>query len=310
MAGPGRPRKPIPDDTDPIIAAFVASLRDLVDSAVGPNPVSVLAEYGPLSRSTLSHALSGQRMPTRQTVSGIIDAIARYKSLSTRQHRKLLGEWAATHEATSRLLNGDSVTITLATGSGKTHSLLASGLMHGEEPVHIHLDLDTLADREEAEREERARAQARETADWQMRREMMPELLRMGGSEDVDYQQVLDQALRRVSGQAVSGTALPDEEDTGPGQVARRSKQGVYHFGVGHAAPPMQKKALSRMEDLPAVDVEVAEASALLDEALRQLEEASNGVARAREMLQQALSRENTQRQWNAVFETEEEITE
>ncbi|WP_445527492.1 hypothetical protein [Streptomyces cyslabdanicus] len=163
MAGPGRPRKPIPDDADPMVAQFVIELRELVDETLQDESVSVLAEYGPLGRSTLMHALSGQRMPTRQTVDGIIDSIAKYKTLPPAGHRRLLAEWRAKHDVTSRLLDGES--FFLSTGSGKTRSV-AYGIMGGEQQVPSLidgvpgiLDVDTvyaLADQARAERTSRA----------------------------------------------------------------------------------------------------------------------------------------------------------
>ncbi|MFF8394303.1 hypothetical protein [Streptomyces sp. NPDC016172] len=64
------------------------------------------------------------------------------------------------------------------------------------------------ARRDKAETSDRAHAQARETAEAQMRRDMLLTLLRqMGGSEYVDYHQVLDQVLRETGGQAVPGIA-------------------------------------------------------------------------------------------------------
>ncbi|MFF8291364.1 hypothetical protein ACF068_19335 [Streptomyces sp. NPDC016309] len=65
------------------------------------------------------------------------------------------------------------------------------------------------ARRHEAEASARAHAQGRETAEAQMRRDMVLTLLRqMGGSEYVDYHQVLEQVLRETGGtQAAPGIA-------------------------------------------------------------------------------------------------------
>ncbi|MFF7737457.1 hypothetical protein [Streptomyces sp. NPDC007984] len=60
--------------------------------------------------------------------------------------------------------------------------------------------------RHQAETSDRAHAQARETAEGQVRRDMLLTLLRqMGGSEYVDYHQVLDQVLRETGSQETPG---------------------------------------------------------------------------------------------------------
>ncbi|MDQ0750167.1 hypothetical protein QF034_004398 [Streptomyces africanus] len=62
------------------------------------------------------------------------------------------------------------------------------------------------ARRHTAETAERSHTHARETAEAQMRRDMLLTLLRqMGGSEYVDYHQVLEQVLRETGGQATPG---------------------------------------------------------------------------------------------------------
>ncbi|RYJ30988.1 hypothetical protein CU044_0631 [Streptomyces sp. L-9-10] len=62
------------------------------------------------------------------------------------------------------------------------------------------------AHRHEAETSDRAHTQARETAEAQIRRDMLLTLLRqMGGSEYVDYHQVLEQVLQETGGQAATG---------------------------------------------------------------------------------------------------------
>ncbi|WP_445526536.1 hypothetical protein [Streptomyces cyslabdanicus] len=86
------------------------------------------------------------------------------------------------------------------------------------------------AHRHEAETSNRAHAQAREAADAQMRRDTVLTLLRqMGGSEYVDYHQVLEQVLRETGGRGApgvgtasdaarmleSGTARPGRTETG-----------------------------------------------------------------------------------------------
>ncbi|WP_406425634.1 hypothetical protein OH809_44470 (plasmid) [Streptomyces sp. NBC_00873] len=162
MAGPGRPMKPISNEADPIVAAFVKGIRDLVQDTVRDRPVGDLAQYGPLARSTFMHALSGQRMPTRQTMDGIIDSVARYKDLSAEEHRALRDKWRAELDATLHLERGESHLY--IDESGKTQSVptVIYGLMHGDQKVTSMingvsgtLDVDTaqaLADQAQAER--------------------------------------------------------------------------------------------------------------------------------------------------------------
>ncbi|MFE0175720.1 hypothetical protein ACFWZ2_25705 [Streptomyces sp. NPDC059002] len=77
-----------------------------------------------------------------------------------------------------------------------------------EAAARIHRNAEgESARRHAAETSNRAHAQSRETAETQMRRDMLLTLLRqMGGSEYVDYHQVLEQVLRETGGgQAASG---------------------------------------------------------------------------------------------------------
>ncbi|MET9393365.1 hypothetical protein ABZY20_23685 [Streptomyces sp. NPDC006624] len=77
------------------------------------------------------------------------------------------------------------------------------------------------ARRHHAETEDRAHARERETAETQMRREMLLTLLRqMGGSEYVDYHQVLEQVLRETGSQAAPGigTSADPARMVGPGK--------------------------------------------------------------------------------------------
>ncbi|GFE23180.1 hypothetical protein [Streptomyces nigrescens] len=79
--------------------------------------------------------------------------------------------------------------------------------------IHRTTDEDS-ARRNQAAEEDRAHARARETADAQMRRDMVLTLLRqMGQTEDyVDYHQVLEQVLRDSGGPAVPAV------ESGPGR--------------------------------------------------------------------------------------------
>ncbi|MFE7273683.1 hypothetical protein [Streptomyces sp. NPDC057623] len=76
-----------------------------------------------------------------------------------------------------------------------------------EAAARIHRSTAKDSDRRhEAEATDRAHAQSLETSEAQMRREMLLTLLRqMGGSEYVDYHQVLEQVLRETGGQATPG---------------------------------------------------------------------------------------------------------
>ncbi|MBN3932462.1 hypothetical protein IQ279_23065 [Streptomyces verrucosisporus] len=76
-----------------------------------------------------------------------------------------------------------------------------------EAAARIHRTAEEESDRRhEAETSDRAHAQARETAETQVRRDMLLTLLRqMGGSEYVDYHQVLEQVLRETGGNAAPG---------------------------------------------------------------------------------------------------------
>ncbi|MDK1341932.1 hypothetical protein QNO09_01065 [Streptomyces sp. 378] len=94
------------------------------------------------------------------------------------------------------------------------------------------------ARRHTAETSDRAHAQARETAEAQIRRDMLLTLLRqMGTSEYVDYHQVLDQVLRETGGQAVSGIAAADTArmvESGQGRPARPAAgRGGSHEAQG-----------------------------------------------------------------------------
>ncbi|MGC5034174.1 hypothetical protein ACPXCS_05895 [Streptomyces sp. DT190] len=87
--------------------------------------------------------------------------------------------------------------------------------------IHRATDEES-ARRDRAETTERAHAQARETAEAQMRRDMLLTLLRqMGGSDYVDYHQVLEQVLRETGGQAAPGigAATDPSRMVGPGSA-------------------------------------------------------------------------------------------
>ncbi|WP_324789845.1 hypothetical protein [Streptomyces sp. H51] len=95
-----------------------------------------------------------------------------------------------------------------------------------EAAARIHRIADEAsARRDKAETADRAHAQARETAEAQMRRDMVLTLLRqMSGSDYVDYHQVLEQVLRGTGGQA--GQAAPGLPGIGDGADGRMVESG------------------------------------------------------------------------------------
>ncbi|WP_394432043.1 SPFH domain-containing protein [Streptomyces sp. SGAir0957] len=95
-----------------------------------------------------------------------------------------------------------------------------------EAAARIHRNTaQDVARRDTIEASNRAHAQARETAEAQMRRDMLLTLLRqMGGSEYVDYHQVLEQVLRETGGPsasaAVTGAGTAHMVEPGPASRA------------------------------------------------------------------------------------------
>ncbi|WP_331448863.1 hypothetical protein [Streptomyces prasinus] len=73
--GGGRPRKPIPDDAPPEVAELAEALRELIDESLTPGlPTSAIAKAAGIGKSTLFHALSGQRVPSLDTVLAVVSA--------------------------------------------------------------------------------------------------------------------------------------------------------------------------------------------------------------------------------------------
>ncbi|MFD5848157.1 hypothetical protein [Streptomyces chartreusis] len=71
----GRPMKPIPDDAPPEVAELAHALRDLVGASLPADlPTGALAEAAGIGKSTLFHALSGQRVPSLDTVLTVVNA--------------------------------------------------------------------------------------------------------------------------------------------------------------------------------------------------------------------------------------------
>ncbi|MFE7752123.1 hypothetical protein [Streptomyces sp. NPDC057428] len=255
MAGPGRPRKPIPDDADPVVAQFVTELRDMVYETVKDKPVSVLADYGPVSRSTLMHALSGQRLPTLSTVKGVVDSIAKYRALSTYAHRMLLGEWAVKQNEAVRLLGGDK------------HVALADLAAASSE-------LAFATDRPERERES-LRASAEHH---------LGELRR--GLAEIEAREATQQpsAIFAATGSGKTEVMM---------QLAGSAARAAYlseHAALLKAAREREKAAAAAWMD----DSDVLAASAAFDRALQRLEVASREVTEASVALQQAVEREKS----------------
>ncbi|MFE2550221.1 hypothetical protein ACFXGI_16935 [Streptomyces sp. NPDC059355] len=65
--------KPIPDDAPPELARLAELLRDVCLAADGP-PLAAIAERAGVPKSTLHHALGGERLPNMETVLGLVAA--------------------------------------------------------------------------------------------------------------------------------------------------------------------------------------------------------------------------------------------
>ncbi|WP_327130537.1 hypothetical protein OG311_03300 [Streptomyces sp. NBC_01343] len=65
--------KPIPDDAPPELARLAELLRD-VCLAAGGRPLAAIAERAGVPKSTLRHALGGERLPNMETVLGLVAA--------------------------------------------------------------------------------------------------------------------------------------------------------------------------------------------------------------------------------------------
>ncbi|MGW3308279.1 acyl carrier protein [Streptomyces sp. NPDC001073] len=111
----GRSMKDIPDDAPAAIKEFIGELRAFVQDAAGEGgSVTQIAESGSLSRSTFLGALSGQRMPTHSTVQGIVDSVAKYKSLGTNVWKAMLAQWTSRYLEAEQQLAAERVAGTAA----------------------------------------------------------------------------------------------------------------------------------------------------------------------------------------------------
>ncbi|PNG21895.1 hypothetical protein [Streptomyces cahuitamycinicus] len=67
--------KPIPDDVPPEVKHLAQGLRELIGESLPPTvPMSALAKAAGIGKSTLFHALSGQRVPNLDTVLMVVNA--------------------------------------------------------------------------------------------------------------------------------------------------------------------------------------------------------------------------------------------
>ncbi|MFE2889650.1 hypothetical protein [Streptomyces sp. NPDC059272] len=138
----GRPMNPIPEDADPVLRAFVTELREFVDTAVEPGQaVSSLARASSspkIGRSTLMHALGGQRLPTLTTVQTIVDIVVRSHELPDVKRRELFGEWTLKWKRAMTLLGpaGTATRIAGDTSSGK--SFESRGIISGSSNTIVH----------------------------------------------------------------------------------------------------------------------------------------------------------------------------
>jgi hypothetical protein len=70
----GRPMKPIPDDAPVGVVQLAQALRDLVDESMPEGvPTGAIAAAAGIGKSTLFHALSGQRLPSLDTVLTVVN---------------------------------------------------------------------------------------------------------------------------------------------------------------------------------------------------------------------------------------------
>ncbi|GHH31705.1 hypothetical protein [Streptomyces lanatus] len=120
----GRPMKPIPDDAPPERAQLAQALRDLVDESIPEGvPTVAIAELAGIGKSTLFHALSGQRLPNLDTLLTVVNACAVLRTTpdgstpanetkgqaidsDTRESWKALWEQAQNPQGSVRLLAG------------------------------------------------------------------------------------------------------------------------------------------------------------------------------------------------------------
>ncbi|WP_327135869.1 helix-turn-helix domain-containing protein (plasmid) [Streptomyces sp. NBC_01343] len=88
----GRPPNPVPDDAPEALAELTRYLRELIRSHGAPS-YAVLAQRSGLGKSTIAHALSGQRLPRRETLERLLDAIAPPGRLDPSSREACLIRW-------------------------------------------------------------------------------------------------------------------------------------------------------------------------------------------------------------------------
>ncbi|MFJ3975938.1 helix-turn-helix domain-containing protein [Streptomyces sp. NPDC090021] len=94
----GRPQKPVPADTPAARAELIYALRQLL----GSHPLSLerVAQLSGLGKSTLSHALSGHRLPTRETVERLVETV----ELNPEARQKFMDLWHRAAVAEGRVV--------------------------------------------------------------------------------------------------------------------------------------------------------------------------------------------------------------
>ncbi|MGW2989336.1 helix-turn-helix domain-containing protein [Streptomyces goshikiensis] len=96
----GRPMKPIPEDTPEELARLARTLRELREQT-GNLPLADLARRAHIAKSTLHHALSGERLPSQQTLFHFINACSQHAGVNpepVQQHTMRL--WREARQAT------------------------------------------------------------------------------------------------------------------------------------------------------------------------------------------------------------------
>ncbi|MCX5410141.1 helix-turn-helix domain-containing protein (plasmid) [Streptomyces sp. NBC_00335] len=99
----GRPMNPLPPGTPKEVAELVLLMRELLRHHGNPS-FAELAERSGLGKSTISHALGGQRLPNRHTMEELLKAIAGPDGLSGSERRDFLERW---YRAQDRMVHGE-----------------------------------------------------------------------------------------------------------------------------------------------------------------------------------------------------------
>ncbi|MFI5669946.1 hypothetical protein [Streptomyces sp. NPDC051704] len=152
----GLPMKPIPDDAAPELARLAELLREVCLAADGPPPAAI-AERAGVPKSTLRHALGGERLPKMETVLGLVaacqdpavDAVVRQEE---RMHAAVL--WREAYRA----VNADRLSSSGTDGAPRELAV-ANRLIQGY-AARAQVDSAADADRVVRLREDRLAAEA------------------------------------------------------------------------------------------------------------------------------------------------------